>query len=217
MKGATRGLVVATAVLILLSLAVPATAVPISYEIKGVASGTIGGSAFTDALVIVTLAGDTDNVSPYPDFPGPVINLGTTSINIQGKGTATVTDDTVMFASVIPIDFDDDPNTPELPALFWATVPEQGDQVLGVIADDALLGYDLRSSFGPFTSFGGVGVNFDVVHTTMGNLFFTSGNAISKATFTATVPEPSSFMLLGMGVIALAGSRLRQVKMRSRK
>ena len=59
------GLVVA-----ILSLAPNAHATSITYEISGVASGTIGGTTFTNALVELTGTGDTANVTSL--FSGEV-------------------------------------------------------------------------------------------------------------------------------------------------
>jgi len=209
MKGAAPRLVIAAAFFVTLVLAVPAKAVPITYEIKGVASGAIGGASFTDALVIVTLSGDTNNVTPVPEPGTPYFwrNAGTTTVNIQGKGTATVTDPTSMYSLLVPEDNDDDIPGP----LPFVAVFVNDDIGLAAVGSDDLLDYDLRSPFGPLTvDFGGVGYPTGYfLHTTLGDLSFTSNIPPGVATFTARTPEPSSFVLLGIGVIVFAGSRLR--------
>src|SRR5262249_23112456 len=104
MKRSIQWFVVVSAIIVLLACAAPAKATPITYQLTGIGSGTIGGSQFTDALVTVTLTGDTSNVTNVALFPGPdwLVNVGTTTINIAGIGLANVTDATAMYSSVVP-------------------------------------------------------------------------------------------------------------------
>jgi len=66
---------------------------PITYTDMATASGTIGGTPFTNALVTVMLTGNTSNVAfgPVP-FNAFLMNPGAATINIAGRGTATFTD-----------------------------------------------------------------------------------------------------------------------------
>ena len=47
-----------------------AHAAPITFAISGTASGQLGSSSFTDALVTVTTTADTDNVVTFTGDPG---------------------------------------------------------------------------------------------------------------------------------------------------
>src|SRR5689334_278786 len=72
-----------------------AAAVPITYTEEFTASGSLGGTAFSDADVTITLVGDTTNVF---DDSGVFRNTtGSPTINISGVGTATFTDNAGVF------------------------------------------------------------------------------------------------------------------------
>jgi hypothetical protein len=218
--------IVVTAAMVL-GFGSPARATPITYEVSGIASGTIGASTFTSVLVAVTLTGDTSNVVAET-FGGlcPVdclVNAGTATVSIPGIGTATITDPTAIYSFSIPVIID--PGFPELPYVIIGTldVPPATDSFTGIgfVGSSAFLDYDLRTSIGPITaSPGGVGYPVGLfVQTTLGNLAFTSNfEPTTQGTFSAaTVPEPSSLLLFGAGFVAFAGARLRQTaRMRSR-
>jgi PEP-CTERM motif len=215
MKRSTQSITVVTAAMVLLGLASPAPAIPIIYQVTGIESGTIGGSPFTNVLVTVTLTGDTSNVAAGGFCPSCLVNLGTTTVNIPGIGTAAVTDATEIVATVMP--FVPDVGFPLLPYVVIGTLdhPPATDSITGIggIGSSSLLGYDLRTSIGPITASPG-GVGHDpccVVHTALGNLIFAS-NIVStgQGTFAATVPEPSSLLLFGAAAVVLAGYRLRR-------
>jgi hypothetical protein len=200
-----------------------AHAAPITYVQTGTASGTIGGSAFTDVLVVVTLTGDTADVisDPFaPDFPCAFCfaNAGLVTVEIPGIGTATVTDPTGIWAFGQPVDLDDDPTTPDSPGVVIGTVdhPPALDSFtgLGGTLNFALLDYDLTT---PIATVGGIvsGVGYPpglLVNTTLGNLSFTSNLSANSTdgSFTATVgavPEPATMLLFGSGIAAFADRR----------
>ena len=207
----------------LFGFASAAQAVPITYVQTGIASGTIGGSAFTDVLVVVTLTGDTDGVISDPFAPGfpcafCFVNSGPVTVEIPGIGTATVTEPTGIWAFGQPVDLDDDPTTPDSPGVVIGTVdhPPALDSFTGLAGtlSFALLDYDLTT---PIATGGGVlsGVGYPpdlFVNTTLGNLNFTSNLSSDAAggSFTATVaavPEPATMLLFGSGIAAFAGRR----------
>ena len=192
----------------------------IVYSISGTASGQIGASTFTNALVTLSLTGNTTGVVTAL---GIFANTGVATISIAGIGTATITDPTAIYASPTPNPLGD---LGTFPFVFFGTLdspPSIDDATgLGGIASNALLGYDLKSAFGPLTtSPAGVGRPLGVIaHTTLGNLTFAQDLApTSTGTFRAVIvasPEPSSVVLLMTGGVLLIGVRARRAPRKQR-
>jgi hypothetical protein len=195
----------------LLGFANPAGAIPIVYTVSGNASGTIGGTPFSNVLVNVALFSDTSTIQPIPGFPPAVANVGTTFIGITGIGLAVVTDPTLVFSSVIPIEIDDD--FPILPYVVIGTIdhPPNVDEFTGIggMGSNLLAGYDLTTSTGPITtSPGGIGYPPGlIIHTSRGDLMFGANlGPTNVGTFSATllpVPEPSTLLSLFAGGLVL--------------
>jgi hypothetical protein len=208
---------VAPLVLAIFSLAPNAHAAPITYEISGVASGTIGATTFTNASMELTGIGDTANVTSL--FSGTIFGnpFNTFTVTIAGAGTATITDPSEIWAFPAPS------GLATLPVVVIGRVdaPPALDSITGIgfVASNALTGYEGTTGIGPITDAGDIGFpacsgpdEDPCVHTTLGLLSFTSNLTLppttTEATFVATlasVPEPATLFLLGTGAAALVG------------
>lgn len=218
-----------TVLLLGLAFSWAASAGPITYTITARATGTIGGSAFTNALVQVTASGDTANVvsllsGGYEYF----VNVpSTTTVTIAGIGTATVTGGSEPGVSPNPVGVFSFPTpislAPAFPVQPYVVIGTLDNPpalssftAFGLAGSNALLGYDLRTSIGPIAGIPG-GVDYAqglFIHTTLGNLSFTEVIApTSEGTFAATeeAPEPSSLLLTSIGLCgAVAAGRVRR-------
>ena len=184
-----------------------ASAAPIVYTLTTTATGTLGASTFTDASVTVTLTGDTSNIafgpSPLNAFP---VNPGSATIDISGLGTSTFTDSIEILSSFDTLVFGG------VSAVVIAQLDNpSGDSVSGIALEEgpAFFGYSLQGPFGPISGSGGAGSGpANIFPTTAGNLQYTIQPSDGPSTFTASlVPEPTSMMLLGAGLLGLIGIR----------
>jgi hypothetical protein len=189
------------------------SASPITYTMTATASGTLAGTAFTNAAITVTSVADTSQVFTTPPFPPPdtVYDVfpASSSISIAGFAPATFTDQT----------FWEDPNGSGDIIFGIAGVEGPGfafcspcDGILGFVnffTSPSLASYDLESSFGP-VSLGTGAFDFEIeafnafqnIPTSEGSL---SLNVASNDTFTAVAatPEPASFLLAGLGLLGV--------------
>ena len=201
-----------------------AQAMPITYQLSGVASGQIGPTSFTDAHVTLIGTGDTANVQtfvfgPFTMFANPLSAL---VVTISGIGTAAILDPPGIWSFPQPV-----PEIP-LPAVILGRIdhPPLMDSftAMGFALNAVLAGYDL-TAFGSLTGPGALDFNplcgtpghDSCIATSLGFLRFTSVfEEGDEATFVATttpVPEPATLLLLGSGVAALA----RRSRVRTRR
>lgn len=208
----------------ILSFASNAHATPITYELSGTASGKIGATTFTDAAVDLIGVGDTAGITSL--FGGVIFGNPFTAftVTIGGVGTATITDQSAIWAIPAPSGL-----VPQ-PAIIFGREDRVGgvpvlDSItgIGIVASAGLAGYEDGAPVPPITDLGGIGfpgcggIGEDpCIHTTLGLLSFDSNPfpPTGEATFAAEpVPEPTTLFLLGGGLAALAGrSRTRARK-----
>jgi len=205
----------------LVAFAPQANAAPITFEFTGVNSGTIGGTPFTDKLVVYTGTADTDDII-FAEVAAGIffyaIPLNGLTVNIDGFGTATVTDTTqvISIPQTVPDDVDTEDELPPFPLVLLGRTdhPPALDSFTGMAGtgSDLLAGFLLDTSIGPIGGVGGVGFNTECapgddpcIGTDKGLLKFAT-NLDTEGTFTATlqdeVPEPATVALMGAGLAA---------------
>ncbi len=192
-------LILAALALLILGVS-PVGATPITYVEQAVATGELGSTAFTDALVTLTYVGDTINIqSSGTGLFGD--HKGTATVNVAGIGTATFTDK--MIAAVTQ-------NTdgglyPYAPS---AEISDHtSDLLICATSNPIFATYDLSTAIGPIsgTALWNGGALFP---TTDGNFLISiiSGDATFTAT-TSPVPIPGALLLLAPGLASVAAVR----------
>lgn len=165
-----------------------AEAVPITYTEQVTATGSLGSSIFTNALVTITFTGDTNNVYT-PVFGALAKSAGTTVVAVAGLGTATFTDSMAVF------------DTPSNNGAGIADFTASSD-VLDIM-NTAFATYDLRTSIGPLLGNTTI-FPTNAFNTTQGAFDLSSVSA--SGVFSASiVPEPNSlaFICLGISTIGI--------------
>jgi hypothetical protein len=168
----------------------------ITYQNQVTATGTLNGSPFTNALVTVSLTGDTNNVHAGGGVQ-LFSNAGTITVTIAGLGTATFVG--YMFESA----FTDLNGGMVTPARCGIGV--SGNGYSGSVSDTGSAQcstYDLKT---PITVTGIALPRLNIPFVTdLGPFSMSSFSGTS--TFTATVvPEPSSICLMGVGIALFVG------------
>jgi len=180
-----------------------AAANPITYTQTGHITGTIGSTAFTDAAVTLTTVSDTANLVDLSSVAGVSVyeNPGLTTIDIAGVGVATFSNDSFgMF-------------TQDVSAYgggFGVGIADL-TTVAAIVFLSTPTFYDGVSNFTQ-TGTAGAKTNVTFATTSMGDLFITgfSGDGTFTAVTSATVPEPSSLALIGLGGLGLAVRTIRR-------
>jgi hypothetical protein len=168
----------------------PAAAVPIEFRFSGTGTGTAGGRSFTNAPFVITAVGDTDNVVEVPTTLGIIYSLDAPAvIDVTGIGSGQITTFTRVFEN------DTGGSNGQTPTVGLSRLPHQSGNDLLNAVDPSVLGYRLRTSFGPlFESDPQAFQQFNGVESALGLLTFTD---VDSFTFQATVvPEPAGLVLL---------------------
>src|SRR5262245_36918270 len=195
----------------LLACVPSADASPITYIETATATGTLGATPFTNALVTLTLVADTSTVGPGAGgLSAFQVNPGTATISIGSLGTFLMTGGVEAFStyhalfsgqSIVGIGQKDN---------------AAGTSLTGILAQSgtSLYGYDLKtamtSSSGPCCAGTGSTSTF---FTTAGDLHFTSqptgdtltvtgGNGTNVVQEGGTLANPTQLSVSGVGQLS---------------
>jgi PEP-CTERM motif len=176
----------------------PALADGATYTETDVASGSLGGASFSDALVTITLLGDPSTATT--GIFGALEVFGPATVTVEGIGTASFTDSLAAFDNPTGFGVGD-------AGILDSSVGGIGLDVLDTI-DPAFGTYDLTTNIGPITDSSAFnpddGSCAACFATTDGSFVLTSESGASTFSATTAVPEPSSLFLLGAGLLFLA-------------
>ena len=191
-----------------LLLPAAADAEPILYRFQGQGAGQIGSQPFVGSFAI-ELHGETDQILDTSNASQIGRSLtGPAAIELDGIGSAVFTASmNVFIAESLFVD---------VSHLGMGVALSGGDKAIFDLVSTELYGYRLGSQFGPvFVATPNLVNQFNGVPTDLGDLSFSS---MSNVTFTATpVPEPSSLVLMLIGLTVLAGRRLSPASGRTRR
>jgi hypothetical protein len=185
-----------------MSWAVPALAVPITYTETVTATGSLGGVAFSNAAIVLTMHNDTTNVIGGPSF---FENLGIVTVSVNGGSPMTFTNSTEVFSAP----------TPPPSSAGFSDLTRSLD-ILDV-SSPSFATYTLQTAIGPIS--GAALISPGEFFPTTGGTFALTG-VTGLATFTATTTSPAPAPPIGRGLPALLavflGVRLWQHSKRRR-
>jgi hypothetical protein len=180
-------------------MATAAHAAQVTYTFTGVASGEMGGVAFSGEQMTVTFQADPANVASF--MPGGFFVLPNTSaVTIGGGAAHAFVDDPYVFNV-------QDPNN----GVIGFGTDQSGDLVdLDV---GGLPSYDLTTSLGPIGGIASAGILGQFVNVPLSGAVSLTLTSLTDATFAAVVvPEPGSLALAGLAVgLSLVTARSRRL------
>jgi hypothetical protein len=180
-----------------------------TYTFTGTASGIIGDTPFSDAMLIVTATGDISSVaytspSYFLDLAG-----GVSSFDISGIGSGTFTDETYVFDNTGGVAGFGDSG-----AASCCDIIQTYDSAIG---STAFAAYNLQSSIGPLGPEGSDPSTADWVglNTSLGSFTVTSYDGVLFQATVGAVPEPRTFPLLGIGLVGMMIFMIRRKSSRT--
>jgi hypothetical protein len=191
MSATARGLLMTVAFGLAVGVAHGGTV--LTYTLSGTASGQLGATSFTDALVTYTAIADTSNIVSGPfvgGITGFVVPAESATIDVVGVGTATI------LVPVYAYNF----TSLQAAGLLTSPNPVSEVEIFGAVALPALVNYDLATPIGPLSDPMGI-IGSPLVQTTLGQLAIPFGPR-TLVTFAATVPEPSTLVLAVSAALA---------------
>lgn len=180
-----RRTVLVFAPLALFLIAGLANATVLMYSESTTASGTLGGSTFTDSQITLTFYGDTANIIDNAELFTNTV--GTIAINIASLGvTANLTDAGGIFDNQ--------------PPCFAGFIDSTTGTVILETFSGAFFTYDLTTPIGPITDSAiiNAGASFATDH---GAFIISSAG---ESVFTAAAPEPAANAMIVLGLAGLA-------------
>jgi len=156
------------------------------------ASGTIGSTSFTSALITISAVGDTSNIQSFSG--GFSINDDSASITINGLGTFPFITGTRFFVN----------NLNETPGFSRAT----GADLIDGPTDPAFSSWNMLTSIGPITGDTGQILQWTLIPVlTSGGVLVLDNAYPTDITFSAQVgapvPEPGTLLLLATGLLGV--------------
>jgi hypothetical protein len=158
--------------------ACPPVTIPITYTERATVSGILGGKAFNNAAILLTMNNDAVNVACHPEKgPSVCIIHGKATLSLDGVPLTLIPNDWIRDQEVFSVNG----NGPFVGAGFT-----NGADLLDV-SSPLFANYDLRTSIGPITGKGTVpGFGSVPSPTSGGDLVL---NSVGDVTFIArTVP-----------------------------
>lgn len=173
-----------------------ASAAPITYSETGVISGSLNGIQFNGETIVISWTGDTSNVvDEGGGFFRNTAGANVVAFDITNVGSGLFTDNMYVY--------DNQGFVP--PAAGFGSFTQAGSVI--ATFDAAAFGtYNLQSAIGPITN--NAFIRPDLTFgTNAGGLNIVAIREVS--TFQASVPEPATLALLGLGLAGVLRGRKR--------